>query len=213
MKRSIAENATISSVRNSLTLIAIGFVILVLGATIAFNRTFTQPEDTKKVTQDSNAMKTNLVLTSSVFEQNGKIPTPYTCDGTRDLHPPLSISGVPEGTKSLALIMYDPDVPKELKPDGIFDHWILFNIPPEITEIPEGGSFGIVGVNGRGEHAYTGPCPPKEYEPSEHRYFFSLYALDTELPLLATATKDEVLQAMEGHILGETELIGRYKRK
>jgi Raf kinase inhibitor-like YbhB/YbcL family protein len=141
------------------------------------------------------------------------IPSRYTCDDQRDLSPALSISGVPEGTKSLALIMDDPDVPKALKPEGVFDHWVLFNIPSETAEIPEGGSTGVVGANGVGQSAYTGPCPPPQYEPSTHRYIFKLYALDSMLSLGAGASKAQVEAAMQGHIIAQTELMGRYKRQ
>ena len=109
--------------------------------------------------------------------------------------------------------MDDPDVPKQLRPDGVFDHWTLFNIPASMSEIPEGGSVGIAGANGAGKNAYTGPCPPPQYEPSEHRYVFTLYALDRMLDLKAGATKQEVKAAMQGHILEQTQLIGKYKRK
>jgi len=104
-------------------------------------------------------------------------------------------------------------VPKALHADGVFDHWVLFNIPAETREIPEGGSVGIAGANGAGKNAYTGPCPPPQYEPSEHRYVFKLYALDSELPLQAGATKADVEKVMEGHIVAQTELVGTYKRK
>ena len=152
-----------------------------------------------------------LVLTSPAFAESASIPSKFTCDGEQ-LSPPLSISGVPEGAKSLVLIMDDPDVPKALRPDGMFDHWVLFNILPTTGDIPEGGSVGTPGQNGSGQNEYTGPCPPRQYEPNEHRYFFKLYALDTELPLEAGASKTEVEQAMRGHIIAQTELIGRYKR-
>jgi len=159
-------------------------------------------------------------LSSSAFAQNGAIPSAYTCDlpaspgqaGGTTTNPPLQIAGVPQEAKSLALIMDDPDVPKQVKPDGMFDHWVLFNIPANTTEIGEGKAPGVQGANGAGKAAYTGPCPPKQYEPSEHRYFFKLYALDTVLDLEAGATKAQVEQAMEGHILAQTQLIGRYKR-
>lgn len=157
-------------------------------------------------------MESTLSITSSAFENNGKIPPKFTCDGERNLSPQLSISGVPEGTKSLTLIVDDPDVPKVLKPDGVFDHWVLFNISPETRGIEEGDSAGVAGANGAGKNAYTGPCPPPQYEPSEHRYVFTLYALDTMLALPAGATKQEILRAMEGHMLAKAELIGRYKR-
>ncbi|MBV9159402.1 MAG: YbhB/YbcL family Raf kinase inhibitor-like protein [Candidatus Kaiserbacteria bacterium] len=151
-------------------------------------------------------------ITSSAFEQNGSIPSQYTCDGDQT-PPPLSISGAPEGTKSFALIVIDPDVPKQVKPDGIFLHWLLFNIPAYTTTIGPTGSIGTSGANGMGKEGYVGPCPPKEYEPSEHRYFFHLYALDTMLGLEAGVSEEEVRQAMEGHIVAEAQLIGKYKKK
>ena len=154
-----------------------------------------------------------LILTSLAFTANGPIPSKYTCDGDRSLSPALTFAGAPTAAKSLALIMDDPDVPKQLRPDGVFDHWTLFNIPASMSEIPEGGSVGIAGANGAGKNAYTGPCPPPQYEPSEHRYVFTLYALDRMLDLKAGATKQEVKAAMQGHILEQTQLIGRYKRK
>jgi hypothetical protein len=123
------------------------------------------------------------------------------------------IAGTPAQTKSLVLIMDDPDVPRSIKPDGVFDHWVLFNIPPDTKIIAEGGSVGTPGKNSVGQHTYTGPCPPPQFEPAEHRYVFTLYALDTLLPLSAGATKAEVLQAAEGHIIAHTMLTGRYQRK
>lgn len=153
-----------------------------------------------------------LSFTSPAFENGASIPSKYTCDGERELNPPLVIRGIPGGTQSLVLLMEDPDIPKKTKPDDMFDHWVLFNIPPVLPGIPEGGSVGVPGLNSRGNHGYTGPCPPKEFEPSEHRYFFRLYALDTELSLPYGASKTDVLKAMQGHMLEEAELMGRYKR-
>ncbi len=153
-----------------------------------------------------------LKLTSFAFAHDGKIPAKYTCDEDRFLSPALTINGAPGGTSSFVLIMDDPDVPKIVRPDGVFNHWVLFNIPASTTEIGEGEVVGTVGNNGRDEARYTGPCPPPEYEPSEHRYIFSLYALDTELSLSVGATKGEVLSAMRGHILEQAELTGLYKR-
>lgn len=155
-----------------------------------------------------------FTLSSSAFENNERIPSKYTCDGDRTINPPLTFSDVPESAKALALIMDDPDVPKELHPDGVFDHWVVFNIPADTKEIPEGGSVpGVVGANGRGDLAYTGPCPPPQYEPSEHRYIFKLYALIAPLTLSAGATKEQVIDALAPLKLAETELIGRYSRK
>ena len=155
-----------------------------------------------------------MKLESSVFEHEGMIPAKYTCDGSPPvggISPPLKISEVPEGAKSLALIMDDPDVPKSLKPDGMWDHWLVWNIPPATTEIPEGQEpAGVVGKNTRGSFGYRGPCPPDR----EHRYFFKLYALDTMLDLSPeTTTKADLEKAMEGHTLERTELMGRYNRR
>lgn len=152
-----------------------------------------------------------LSLTSPAFQTGTSIPSQFTCDA-ENVSPPLSIAGVPEGAKSLVLIMDDPDVPKALKPDSVFDHWALFNISPETKEIAQAGSAGTAGANGAGKNQYTGPCPPREYEPSEHRYFFKLYALDIMLDLPAGASKADVLQAMEGHVLEQAELMGKYRR-
>jgi Raf kinase inhibitor-like YbhB/YbcL family protein len=108
--------------------------------------------------------------------------------------------------------MDDPDVPAEVRPERNFDHWVLFDIPPATLGISEGGSIGTKGANGRGAPAYAGPCPPPQYAPSEHRYFFRLYALDTMLNLPEGATKQQVLEAMEGHVIAQAELMGRYER-
>ena len=166
-----------------------------------------------RIHENREATMGNLTLRSTAFENGGTIPSRYTCDGDRAVNPPLEIRGVPEGTVSLALIMDDPDVPKALRPDGVFDHWVVFNIPPETTTIAEGEiPPGVSGANGAGQNAYTGPCPPPQYKPSEHRYFFKLYALDAMLELVPGATKAEVEAAMEGHIIEKTELVGVYRR-
>ena len=149
-----------------------------------------------------------MKISSFVFENNGFIPAQYTCDGP-DINPPLNIEGVPEEAKSLVIIMDDPDVPKSVREDGNWDHWIVFNIPPDTTQIIEGQE--PVGIHGRGTSGnlkYHGPCPPD----GEHRYIFKLYALDIELDLMEGATKKEVEAAMEGHVIEEAKLVGRYKR-
>ena len=203
--------------RNAYAIVGIAGLIVFLGAAYAFNRSSTQSGDTvanQARTDASISMApSTLTLTSSAFAEGASIPPRFTCDGDRSVSPALSIGGVPEGTKSLALIMDDPDVPKQLHADGVFDHWGLFNISPDTREIPEGKSVGIAGANGAGKNAYTGPCPPPQYEPSEHRYVFKLYALDSELPLQAGAAKADVEKAMEGHIVAQAQLVGRYKRK
>ena len=164
----------------------------------------------------------SLALISPAFLAGASIPAQYTCDlagqagavaSVSPKSPPFTVSGVPSEAKSLALVMDDPDVPKALRPTGVFDHWVLFNIPPTVTDIAEGESIGVAGANGAGEASYAGPCPPREYEPSEHRYFFKLFALDTMLDLPAGATKAQLEEAMKGHVLQEAELMGKYKRQ
>ena len=158
----------------------------------------------------------NMELRSSEFEHNGKIPNKFTCDG-ENINPYLTISNVPENSKSLVLIMDDHDIPQEIKEARgieVFDHWVLFNIPPTTITINENKIItnSIQGKNSRSENRYTGPCPPPQYEPKEHRYFFKLYALDVVLDLKESSTKEEVEKAMEGHIIEKTELVGKYQR-
>lgn len=152
----------------------------------------------------------SIELSSSAFAEGESIPVQYTCDGD-NVSPPLQWQNVPEGSTSLALIADDPDAPV-----GTFAHWVAYNLPPETAELPEdipsgdtmaGG--GRQGQNGRDQAGYTGPCPPS----GTHRYFFKLYALDTELDLEAGASKEELLEAMEGHVLARGELMGRYQRQ
>lgn len=202
-----------SRMRNTYVLIGVGALVVVAGAWFAVNQNSTEHMDTAQITGSSTNSMT-LTLTSSAFQNAESIPSQFTCDA-ENISPPLSISGVPEGAKSLVLIVDDPDIPQVFKEQrGIdsFDHWTLFNIPPETRDISQAGSAGVRGANGAGKNDYTGPCPPKEYEPSEHRYFFKLYALDTMLDLAEGASKGDVLAAMEGHILGKAELMSRYKR-
>ncbi len=150
----------------------------------------------------------NMKITSSVFNNGERIPAKYTCEG-ENIIPPLSWSEAPAGTKSFALIMDDPDVPKYLRPDGMFVHWVVFNIPPTVSLIEEGKEpKGLIGLNEAGRPGYTGPCPPDR----EHRYFFKLYALDGVLDLPASSTKADVEKAMEWHILEKAELIGLYEK-
>lgn len=146
-----------------------------------------------------------MKLISSAFENNQSIPVEFTCDGA-NVNPPLSISGVPEGSKSLVLIVDDPDAPA-----GDWVHWTLWNIEPDTTEIkqgslPEGTTEGITDF---GKPGYGGPCPPS----GTHRYQFKLYALDTILSLGKNASKSDIESAMQGHILDQALLIGLYKRQ
>lgn len=162
-----------------------------------------------------------LTLTSPAFQNDGRIPAKYTCDGDERLSPPLSIVGLPERTASLALIMDDPDIPatvREARDIGAFDHWVVYNIPvrsASVTiEIPEGAVVaGEAGLNSVGETRYVGPCPPPQYEPREHRYVFTLYALRGILRFDAPPTKKEVLDALAPLLIEKTAFVGRYSRR
>lgn len=150
----------------------------------------------------------NMRITSSAFAHNTMMPERFTCDG-EDVVPPLEIGGIPAETKTLALIMHDPDAPRA----GGWTHWVRFNVPwtmyHGLWKIEEGKEpEGIAGRGTGGEFAYQGPCPPS----GTHRYFFTAYALDTELAQKEGATKAELESAMEGHIIATGELIGRYSR-
>jgi Raf kinase inhibitor-like YbhB/YbcL family protein len=148
-------------------------------------------------------------IESAAFSEGGLIPQRHTCDG-KDVSPPLSWTGTPEGAKSLALICDDPDAPGKT-----WVHWVVFNIPPAARQLPEaiapGGPISGVGTQGKNDFrklGYGGPCPPG----GTHRYQFKLYALDAELALPAGATKAELEGAMEGHVLGQATLTGKYSR-
>jgi len=143
-----------------------------------------------------------LIIMSPAFENNGFIPSKYTCDG-EDINPALNIEGIPEGTQSLVLIVNDPDAPM-----GTWDHWIVWNIPPT-EKIEENSVPGTEGLNDFRKHSYGGPCPPS----GTHRYFFKVYALDTKPVLNPNSRKKDVEKAMKDHILAQGEIIGRYKRK
>ncbi len=149
-------------------------------------------------------------LICSEFRNLDLIPKKYTCDG-QNLSPPLSWNDPPEGTKAMVIIMDDPDAPM-----GVFTHWVLFNIPNDATELPEGypnqPSFedgSIQGINDFGKLGYGGPCPPPGLP---HNYSFRLYAVDVKLSLKAGVSKIEVIDAIKGHIMSQAELIGRYGR-
>ncbi len=144
-----------------------------------------------------------LTLTSSAFKHNEPIPKKYGCD-QENTNPPLAIDGIPEGTKSLALIVDDPDAPS-----GTFDHWVVWNIPPSQKKIAEHSAPGREGKNGMGENGYTGPCPPPG---KPHHYNFKAYAVDVELGLSEGATKKDLERALKGHVLAEGKLIGLFSR-
>jgi Raf kinase inhibitor-like YbhB/YbcL family protein len=146
----------------------------------------------------------DLELTSNAFDEGEGIPEKYSCDG-ENVSPPLAWEGLPAGTESLALVVHDPDAPS-----GDFTHWMAWNIDPEPGHLEEGTSAPGEGVNGRGEVGYMGPCPPPGH--GAHRYFHQLYALDSTLQLDATADREQLKQALEGHILADARLVGVYER-
>ncbi len=154
-----------------------------------------------------------LAITSPAFSHNGKIPMRYTCDG-EDISPALEWSGLPEGTKSLVLIVDDPDAPDPAAPKMTWVHWVLYNISPSVLRLPEGVRSKDLpegtkeGLNDWKRTGYGGPCPPI----GRHRYFHKLYALDVVLPDLGKPTKGKLEKAMEGHILAKAELVGTYQR-
>ena len=139
----------------------------------------------------------------SVFGNMERVPVKYTCEG-EDISPPLQIENIPEGTKAIAIIMDDPNAPV-----GTWVHWVVWNLPVE--DVAEGSQQGTQGKNSWGRLGYGGPCPPPGH--GTHRYFFKVYALDAELSLPEGATKEELLKAMEGHILAKAELVGTYSRE
>jgi Raf kinase inhibitor-like YbhB/YbcL family protein len=152
-----------------------------------------------------------MKLTSTVFNAGAEIPSTYTCEGA-DRAPPLAWTDVPAATKSFALIVDDPDAPDPKAPKTTWVHWVAYNIPPAASGLREGGRLpgaAREGVNDWKRGGYGGPCPPI----GRHRYFFKLYALDTELPDLGGPTKAALEKAMKGHVLAHAELIGTYEKK
>jgi len=193
------------------SLIAFSMIAFMLPASLLMAAGQAGGEVEKKVEPPMQGGKImNLTITSKAFAEGGMIPVKYTCDG-EDVSPPLAISGVPEKTKSLALISDDPDAPR-----GTWVHWVLYNLPPGTRELPEKmpakeilDSGARHGITDFGRFGYGGPCPPG----GTHRYFFKVYALDVVLNLSGKITKKDLVAAMQGHILAEGQLMGKYKRK
>ena len=152
-----------------------------------------------------------MIVTSAAFVQNGEIPRRYTGEG-KNISPPLAWSEIPEGTKSFALIVDDPDAPDPGAPRMIWVHWILYNLPSSVTALSEGVKSDDLpagtreGLNDWKRKGYGGPMPPV----GRHRYFFKLYALDIVLPDLGVPDKERLEKAMSGHILKRAELVGTY---
>ena len=155
----------------------------------------------------------SLWITSSAFAPNAPIPAVYTCEG-KDVSPPLAFGGAPAGTKSLALIVDDPDAPDPSAPQMTWVHWVLYNIPAATPGIPAAVKTAALpagtreGLNDWGRTGYGGPCPPT----GRHRYFHKLYALDILLPALTRPDKSTLETAMKGHILARAELVGTYQK-
>ena len=194
-------------VMNRYVLLASLFLIVIIFFTLFYNNSLTKqhpnpPSPSATIKKGDGAMK----ISSPAFTNNRNIPRLYTCDG-RGVNPPLQFSNIPQETKSLVLIMDDPDIPG----GGVFDHWIVYNIDPTTTNIPEANTPpGEEGLNSSGNKGYFAACPPDR----QHRYFFKLYALDTLLQFHNTSsvTKQMVIEQMQGHILDHAELIGLYNR-
>ena len=156
------------------------------------------------------AEKVRLSLTSRAFRAGGPIPRKHTCQGA-DISPPLSWADAPDGTQSFVLIVDDPDAPDPRAPKMVWVHWVVYNLPPSVDELKENAASALPvgamhGKNDWGKQDWGGPCPPI----GEHRYFHKLYALDTTLSDLDAPTRDELLMAMEGHVLAKTHLMGTY---
>jgi len=199
--------------------VAIAVLILALlaaGGIILLRQSKIGPKPIGQITKPSSAVKveSKMKLASSAFSDNQSIPAKYTCDGV-NISPPLTISEIPENAQGLVLIVDDPDAPA-----GDWVHWTVFNIDPAMTEVTEGTvpTGAVEGMTDFGKTGWGGPCPPaspksQRGEPSgTHRYQFKLYALDTTLELGSSAKKQDIGEAMQGHILDQTLLIGLYQR-
>lgn len=198
-------------------LIVAGVVVTVVVAVIiaAFIANQQQPQSPISTTSNQTQQQqpqnrsSTVQLTSMVFGNNTSIPDKYTCKGA-SVSPPLSWTAGPQGTKSYVLIVDDPDAPR-----GVFTHWVIFNIPFSVNKLDENipknatvEGVGVQGVNGARNTGYTGPCPPS----GTHHYIFTLYALDTVLDIAPKSTKDQVLDAMKGHVLATSVLVGLYSK-
>lgn len=194
--------------RPAFALLGLLACLVYVGGFIALSKKAEAPNE---VINDNPRGTMSLTLTSPVFQDGGSIPQKYSCDG-ENISPELHIGNVPEGTVSFVLVMDDPDIPisvKQTRGIDTFDHWVVFNIPPETTVIPEGGlKEASSGMNTRGTNGYTGPCPPDK----EHRYFFRLYAVSGTLNFIKAPTLHEVEAAAQGMSLASTTLTGRYER-
>jgi len=183
--------------------------LMLIGSLISGCESSKKAEPETKAIEKNGEVKMVFTITSTAFEHEGMIPVKYTCDGA-DISPPFSWKNAPAGTKSFALICDDPDAPM-----GTWVHWVLFNLPENTNQLQENiptdeklGNGALQGINSWPRIGYGGPCPPS----GTHRYFFKFYALDTMLEVSGEVSKDRLLQAMQGHILAQTEIMGKYER-
>lgn len=193
--------------------IAFGFLVLLILSigyfSLSSHRTLTKNSSTlQRVSATVNPTKRKpMKLLSTAFADHATIPVKYTCDGP-GINPPLTFADVPSDAQSLVLLVDDPDIPS----GGVFDHWVIYNISPEVSTIDENSTpSGTEGLNGTGQPQYYPMCPPDR----EHRYFFKLFALDSQLDFQTTekVTKEMVIDKMQGHIIEEAELVGLYNRQ
>ncbi len=191
--------------RKFLIIFLVAFVLLAALIGVIIFRDSVGTSEFIEQNKELTTKKGNMRLESTVFQSNQNIPSKYTCDGD-DINPPLAISDVPEGAKSLVLIVDDPDAPA-----GDWVHWTLWNIDPNTSEIAENTvpSGAVEGTTDFGKTGWGGPCPPS----GTHHYQFKLYALDTQLSLGSSSKKADIEKGMEGHILDQTLLVGLYQRQ
>lgn len=196
--------------RKNFVPISLIIIVLLVGSVFVYLSQYTQDHSntstvtTSEITITKDPVITSIMqISSPAFNNNNSIPSKYTCDG-EDISPPLAINEVPKGAKSLVLIVDDPDAPI-----GEWVHWTVINIPPETTQIEEGKApKGVEGLTDFQRNGWGGPCPPS----GTHRYFFKLFALDTELEIGANSKKVDILFAIDGHIMDSAELIGLYAK-
>jgi Raf kinase inhibitor-like YbhB/YbcL family protein len=183
-----------------------GGIVLAVALVILFSGCAQKPGESVKVNANGETMKNTSVfrINSPAYAEGGQYPEKYTCDG-QEISPPLEFAGMPGGTKTLALVLDDPDAP-----GGTYDHWLMWNIPPvpriEEDSVPPGA---MQGVNSDGTNGYVSPCPPA----GTHRYIYHAYALDTELDLSEKTGKADLEKAMKGHVLAQATLTGLYRKK
>lgn len=204
--------------KNAYAVLGLTFIIVFGSAYILFRQSVEAPSEVEVSSEETTFNQTetmSLSLTSSAFTDGERIPTQYTCDG-ENINPPLSIAGAPEGTKAFALVMDDPDIPKAVKEArGIekFDHWVLYGLPADTTEIESRNTIGNSGFNSRPEVGYIGPCPPADLEPRTHRYIFRLYALSDTVDFSTAPTLDALEAVVQSVTLDSAQLVGVYSRE